>query len=72
MVRSIKIGEDEYAVEALSDAAKSKLHALQFTTERLRELQDMLALLQKAKNSYVESIKMEMIADKAGFTLGDE
>jgi len=29
-------------------------------------------LLRRAKNSYVDSIKQEMIADKAGFLFGDD
>ena len=66
MVQKIKIEDREYAVENLSDAAKSNVAALQFATKRITEIKNMQALLQRAKISYVESLKIEIISQKAG------
>lgn len=72
MAQKIKLDDKEYEVEGLSDTAKAQLTSLQFATQRMQELTNMQALLQRAKNSYIDSIKQEMIADKAGFLFGDD
>lgn len=72
MAQKIKLDDKEYDLEGISDTAKDQLASLQFATQRIQELTNMQALLQRAKNSYVDSIKQEMIADKAGFLFGDD
>lgn len=72
MAKKIKLDGKEYETENLSETAKSQLASLQFATQRLQELTNMQAILQRAKNSYIDSLKQEMIADKAGFLLGDD
>ena len=67
----IKIGDNEYDSSKLSDNGKSILASLQFTTQRLQELTNMQALLQRAKNSYLETLKQEMLAQKAGYIIED-
>ena len=67
MDQKIKIDNKEYDVENLSDQAKVTVASLQFTTTRMQELNNMQALLQRAKNSYCESLKQEMLSSKAGF-----
>ena len=64
--------EKEYDVDNISDKAKSVISSLQFVNTRLRELHNMQALLQRAKNSYVNSIKKEMLSSKAGLLLGND
>ena len=71
MTKIIKLGEKEYEVDNLSDNAKAALTALQFSDSRILELQNILAIMQRAKKSYIESLKKEMIAEKAGFLLDD-
>ena len=71
MTQKIKLEEKEYEIETLSDKAKATVNALQFTDSRILEMQNILALMQRAKKSYIESIKKEMIAEKAGFLLED-
>ena len=56
----------------MSDSARAQLASLQFVDEKLKELTNMQALLQRAKNSYVDGLKREMISDKAGFLFGDD
>lgn len=75
MGKKFKLGDKEYDVENLenlSDQAKATLASLQFATTRVQELNNMQALLQRAKKSYIETIKMEMVASKAGLLLGDD
>jgi hypothetical protein len=69
MPEKIKIGDHEYAVDDFSESGKAHLASLTFTIEKLRELNNMQALLQRAKNSYVDSLKKEVLAAKSGFII---
>ena len=72
MGQKIKLDDKEYDVENLSDQAKAALALLQFATTRMQELNNMQALLQRAKKSYDESLKQEMLSSKAGIVLGED
>ena len=72
MGKKIKLDDMEYEVENLSDQAKATFAYLQYTTTRMEELGNMQALLQRAKNSYVESLKQEMLSSKAGLLFRDD
>lgn len=72
MGRKIILEDKEYDVEHLSDNAKVTLTSLQFVSSRITELTNMSALLQRAKNSYVNSLKKEMLTEKAGILLEDD
>ena len=71
MSQKIKLDDKEYNVSDLSDRGKATLASLQFTTQRIQELINMQALLVRAKNSYMESLKKEMLSQKAGFLIDD-
>ena len=71
MSQKIKLDDKEYNVSDLSETGKATLASLQFTTQRIQELNNMQALLVRAKNSYVEGLKKEMISSKAGYLLED-
>ena len=66
MGKKIKIDEKTYDLDGFSDHARAQLASLQFTMNKLSELNNMQALLTRAKNSYMESVKKEILADKAG------
>ena len=72
MSQKIKIDDIEYELDDLSDGAQKAFKALQFVTARQKELDNMRILLRRAKNSYVDGIKKEMITNKAGFLFDDE
>lgn len=72
MAQKIKLDDKEYDTADFNEISKKALDSLQFTTQKLRELENMKALLQRAKNSYVESLKQEMLSSKAGYLLNDE
>lgn len=71
MAQTIKLDDKEYDFDDFSETGKSTLLALRFVTERLLELNNHQALLQRAKNSYVDSLKKEMLSNKAGLLFGD-
>ena len=71
MAQKIKLGDQEYDASNLSDQGKGALASLRFATQRLQELNNMQALLQRAKNSYMESLKQEILSQKAGYLLDD-
>ena len=71
MAQKIKLGDNEYDAANLSDEGKVVLNLLQFSTQKLQELNNMQALLQRAKNSYIESLKQESLSQKAGYLLDE-
>lgn len=72
MGQKIKLDGQEFDSDDLSDHGRQQLEALQFSVSRIRELTNMQALLTRAKNSYLESIKKEILSAKAGFLLDDD
>ena len=72
MTKKIKLDDKEYPLDRLSEEGKAKLILLQFSVKKEEELSNMLALLQRAKNSYIESLNKEMLSKKAGFLLDDD
>ena len=72
MGQKIKLGDKEYEVENFSEQAKATIASLQFANTRMQELNNMQALLQRAKNSYVESLKKEVLSSKGGFNFSED
>jgi hypothetical protein len=72
MAQKIKLYDREYEIDSLSDSARAALASLQFSSNRLEELENMCALMQRARNSYIEGIKAEMLASKSGLVLNDD
>ena len=72
MSKKFKLDDKEYEIDNLSDASKKTLLSLQFTAQRLQELNNMKALLQRAKNSYLDSLKKEMLSNKAGYLFDEQ
>ena len=72
MSKTIKLGDKDYDIESLSDEAKENLASIEFAATRIQELTNMQALLQRAKNSYIDSLKNEMLSSKAGFSFGKD
>ena len=72
MAQKFKFDEKEYDVKNLSDQAKSVITSLNFADTQLKELRNMHALFQCAKNSYVESIKQEILSSKVCLKFEDD
>ena len=72
MTSKITIDGKEYSIENLSEENMAKLNSLQFAAQREAELSNIMKLLQRAKNSYVDSLKKEMLSNKTGMLFGDD
>jgi len=68
---TIKLDDGEYDVETLTDAQKKLITELQKIEERIKEKNNMVAILRKAKRAYIADLKQEMISSKAGLDLFD-
>lgn len=62
----IKIGDTEFVTDGLSDVGKQNLSMLTSTTNRLTELKALQGVLQKARNTYLKTIRQEVLRQKAG------
>ena len=71
MSQKFQLDGIEHDVSSLSEKGKSTLLSLQFTAQKMKELDNMHALLQRAKNSYIDGLKKEMLAKKAGLILDE-
>ena len=69
MPQKILLDGKEYDLSNLSDNAKGTLDSLKFVTERIRELNNIEALLNRARTSYMNSLKAEMVSNKAGLVM---
>ena len=69
--KKVQIDELEFHSNDLSDSGISNLYSLQFVTDKLTELQNMEALLTRAKNSYISGLKKEILANKSGILFED-
>ena len=63
---TFKLDGKEYPMDLLSDAAKVLLLQLKATEDMLTDAQNMMAIFTRAKNSYVQGLKDEIIRNKAG------
>jgi len=67
MADKVMIDEKEYSIDSFSENAKAQFSSALFSARKIKELKNMQALLQRAKNSYLESLKKEVLAAKTGF-----
>jgi hypothetical protein len=72
MGQTINLGDKKYERDDLSNDARATLVAIKFIDSRIEELTNIEALLQRAKNSYIDSLKKEMLSNKAGYLFGTD
>ena len=63
---TVKIDDEEYVVAELSEECKALITQLNIIEAKLSETKNMQAVLTRAKNSYVQGLKEEIIRTKAG------
>ena len=68
----IEINGVEYSKDDLSIEAIKFYKSHQFVSARIRELENLNILLERAKNSYMMELKEELIAKKAGLLLDED
>ena len=66
MSQKIKIDGVEHDLDSLSVHAKAILEKLQHTDKQIQDRNNLCALLTRAKKSYIEELKREMIQGKSG------
>ena len=71
MVEKIRHNGNEFSISELSDIAKARLAKAQKIEEKILEKKKMIAVLNRAKISYIEELKKEILAVKAGFNFLD-
>lgn len=71
MTNSINIDGKELNLDSLSENGTKMLQLHQFSSAKIDELNNVLALLSKAKKGYIDTLKKEMISQKAGYLLDD-
>jgi len=66
MSQRINLDGVEYETSSLTDNGKSILASLQEASARLQELQNLQAIFTRAKRSYIDELKREIIQGKSG------
>lgn len=72
MGRKFQLDGIEFNSDQLSENGLILLQLYGFAVEREKEAIDNLALLERAKNSYIRSLKNEIISSKAGYLFDDK
>ena len=72
MGQKFKLDDKEYDIDNLSSQSLVIFSQMQFASKRIQELTNMQALLRRAKGSYIESLKREMISQKTGLLFNDD
>ena len=57
---TLTIDGKEYDTEQLSDAAKAQLTNVQLVDQKIAQLQQELAIMQTARNAYVQALQAEL------------
>ena len=68
----IQLHGHEYYMDQLGENAATNVAMLTFVNLRLLELRNQKALLHRAKISYVESVKQEVLSKKSGLILEND
>ncbi|WP_298679331.1 DUF6447 family protein [uncultured Lentibacter sp.] len=66
MAQRINLDGTEYDLDALSANAKKVVASLQEVNARLQEMQNLNAIFTRAKRSYIDELKREIIKGKSG------
>ena len=66
MSTKIKIDDTEYDLAELSSEKKSVVDKYIYASNRLEYLNKMIKHLERAKESYINNIKAEVLSNKAG------
>ena len=70
MTISFNLEGNEYELEKISEEGQSIYRALLFTDQQLSLLRSEAVLLARAKKSFIEDLKSEVITIKSGVDLG--
>lgn len=71
MAQKIIIDEKEYSTQSLNTETALLLEKVNDIDNNINEKRNMIALLTKAKKSYISELKSEMLSAKAGFNFSE-
>ena len=66
MSQKINVDSIEYGLDALSDDAKKFVARVQDTDACIHEMENLRAIFTRAKRSYIDELKREIIKGKSG------
>lgn len=69
MGQKLKIEGKDYSIDNITETASANLAALKFASSKIEELNNLIAVLRRAKKSYIRSLKKEVVSSKAGLNL---
>ena len=69
--KTFTLDNQEYDIDQLSVEAREIYNRLGFVRIRLHDMKNNMALLQKAKNAYINDIKREGLKAKTGIDLSE-
>ena len=72
MTNEIHINGRDYAVDELSEDMQKLVGLINFVDTRLGEFKGTLAVYVRSKNSYIDSLKREVLYEKSGLIFNDE
>jgi hypothetical protein len=72
MGQQIQLDDKVYDIDDLSPEAKKNALFFQFAKNKIYQLTNTCALLERAKRSYIASLKNEMITEKYGLIVEDD
>ena len=61
----------DYEISRISKEGREFLNMINFIDMKLKELKNGLALLSKAKNAYIEDMKLEIVQGRTGVDFSD-
>ena len=70
MVEFFRIDGNNYRVSDLNDEGRVQLERLFFVRRKLNLLKNKIALMSKAKNSYIDDLKSDIVEGRSGVDLG--
>ena len=70
MTRRLRLDDRVYDTDALSAEGRVLLERLAFVQQRLDDLDNQAALLNRAKNAYIADLKLDLVKGRAGLNFG--
>ena len=71
MGTKFNIDGDMYELDDFSELGKELISRLVFATEHIKQLKNNLAVMNRAKNAYIEDLKLDAIEEKSGIKISD-
>ena len=69
MVTKFNIDGEDYELKDFSAVGQELIKRLVFVTENIQNLRNNAAVLMRAKNGYIEDLKLEAVEGKSGLNI---